>query len=188
VGQPVGSPLLTVHDDGLVSGGMATNPFDGEGVPQQTTPLFEAGVLRSYLHSSYTARKEGGDVRSTGNAGRSSYRSVPGVTATNLVVKAGRGELEDVVARVGEGLYVDSVAGLHSGVNPISGEISVGVTGWLIRGGTKGAPVREVTIATDFVHFLGSVGDLGGDVRWIPLHGSVYTPSLVVGGIAVSGT
>jgi len=187
LGQRVASPLLTVFDDGLADGGMATNPFDGEGVPRQTTALFEAGVLRSFLHSSYTARKEGGDTRSTGNAVRGSYRSVPGVGATNLVVRRDGGEPADVIARVGRGLYVDSVAGLHSGINPISGEISVGATGRLIERGGLGMPVREVTIATDFARFLGSVCDLGADARWIPLHGSVYTPSMVVDGITVSG-
>ena len=188
LGEVVASPLLTVLDDGLAADGMATNPFDGEGVPQQTTTLLEAGVLRSYLHSSYTARKEGGEARSTGNAGRGSYRSLPGVSATNLVVKSGRGTLADVMARVGEGLYVDSVAGLHSGVNPISGEISVGATGRLIEKGMAGRPVREVTIAADFLRLLESVSDVGGDARWIPLHGSVYAPSVVVDEIAVSGT
>jgi len=188
LGETLASPLLSVFDDGLAAGGMATNPFDGEGVPQQTTALFDHGVLRSYLHSSYTARKEGGEARSTGNAGRVSYRGVPGVSATNLVVRPGEGDLAAVLARVGEGLYVDSVAGLHSGVNPISGEISVGATGRLIEGGAAGAPVREVTIATDFARLLGSVCDLGGDARWIPFYGSVRTPSLVVQEIAVSGT
>jgi len=175
-------------DDGLTTQGMATSPFDGEGVPQQITPLVEAGVLRSFLHNCYTARKEGEAGASTGNAARPSYRSVPGVGATNLVVLPGRGDLSEVIARVGTGLYVDSVAGLHSGVNPVSGEISVGATGRLITGGAMGAPVREVTIATDFARFLGSVSDLGGDARFIPLYGSVRAPSLVVDGIAVSGT
>jgi len=187
LGQVVASPVLTLFDDGLAAGGMATNPFDGEGVPQQTTLLFEGGRLRSFLQSSYTARKDGEEVASTGNAVRSSYRALPSVGATNLVVMPGRGDLVDVIARVGEGLYVDSVSGLHSGVNPISGEISVGATGRLITGGALGSPVREVTVATDFAGFLGSVSDLGADTRWIPLHGSVCTPSLVVDGIAVSG-
>jgi PmbA protein len=188
LGTTVASPLLSLLDDGLALDGMGTNPFDGEGVPQQTTVLFDAGVLRSFLHSSYTARKEGEGIRSSGNAGRSSYRSVPGVGATNLVVRPGRGTLADLLARVGEGLYVENVAGLHSGVNPISGEISVGATGRMIESGTPGSPVREITIATGFLQLLESVSDVGGDGRWIPLHGSVYAPSLAVEGIAVSGT
>ena len=88
---------------------------------------------------------------------------------------------------MGEGLYVESVAGLHAGVNPVSGEISLGISGRLIQGGVAGQPVREVTIATDFVSLLSSVCDVGGDARWMPLYGSVCTPSLAVEGVAVSG-
>ena len=92
-----------------------------------------------------------------------------------------------MLGRVGTGLYVENAAGLHSGVNVISGEVSVGVTGRLIENGALGRPVREVTVATDFLSFLGSVSDLAGDSRWIPLYGSVCTPSLAVERITVSG-
>jgi PmbA protein len=183
----VASPALTLLDDGLDVGGLAACPFDGEGMPQQRTSLIDAGVLRSYLYDTRSACREGGGASSTGNAARSSYRSLPRVGATNLVVTPGRGTLDDLLRRVGEGLYVESVAGLHSGVNPMSGEISVGVTGRLIEGGCVGAPVREVTLATDFAGLLGGVLDLSGDARWIPLYGSVCTPALAVREMAISG-
>jgi PmbA protein len=185
--ETLGSSLVTLADDGLAPGGMATNPFDGEGVPRQRTALIENGVLRAYLQSSYTARKAGGGTVSTGNAERGSYRATPRVAASNLVLDAGSGSLEDLLGRVGSGLYVENAAGLHSGVNVISGEVSVGVNGRLIENGRLGRPVREVTIASDFLSLLASVDDLGGDPRWIPLYGSVYTPSVAVRGITVSG-
>lgn len=188
LGEGVASPLVTLVDDGLAIDGMATNPFDGEGVPQQITSLVEGGILQAYLHNSYTARKAGAQAASTGNAARHSYRSLPGVGANNLMLRAGQGSLDDLLRRVGQGLYVESVAGVHAGVNPVSGEISLGVTGRLIEGGTLGRPVREVTIASEFVSLLSSVSDLAGDGRWIPLYGSVRTPSVAVQGIAVSGT
>ena len=187
LGETVATPLLSLVDDGLALGGMVTRPFDGEGVPQRTTSLIEGGVLRSFLHSTYTAFKAGGETRSTGNAGRGSYRALPAVSATNLVVGAGDGSLQDLLARVGRGLYIDSIAGLHSGVNAISGEISVGATGRLITDGGFGAPVREVTIATDFAGLLSGVTDLAGDARWVPLYGSVHAPSVAVRGVTVSG-
>ena len=187
LGQTIGAALVTLIDDGLATGGMAANPFDGEGVPRQQTVLLRSGVLEAYLHSSYTARKAGKGTASTGNAERGSYRSGPRAAATNLVLTAGSGTLDELVARVGSGLYVDSAAGLHSGVNVISGEISVGVTGRLIENGTMARPVREVTIATDFLSLLASVSDLGADTRWIPLYGSVCTPSVAVERITVSG-
>ena len=187
-GQVVGSPLVSLMDDGLAGGGMATNPFDGEGVPQQSTALVERGVLRSFLQNSYTARKQGARTMSTGNAARHSYRTLPGVGASNLVLEPGQGTVEDLIRRVGQGLYVESVAGLHAGVNPVSGEISLGVTGRLIEGGAPGRPVREVTIASEFVSLLESVSDLAGDAHWVPLYGSTHTPSVAAEGIAVSGT
>jgi PmbA protein len=188
LGEAVASPLVSLSDDGLEPEGMATNAFDGEGVPQQTTVLVDGGVLRSYLHDSYTAGKAGANALSTGNSSRGSYRSLPGVGVSNLVLQPGEGGLDELFARVGEGLYVESVAGLHSGVNAISGEISLGVNGRLIERGTVGRPVREVTIASDFLSLLRSVTDMAGDARWIPLHGSVCTPSVAIRGIAVSGT
>jgi PmbA protein len=187
LGTAVASPALSVLDDGLDVEGMATSPFDGEGVPHQTTTLLDGGILRSYLYDSRCARREGAGASSTGNAVRHSYRSLPRAGASNLVVVPGRGTLDDLLSRVGDGLYVESVAGLNSGVNPVSGEISVGVTGRLIEGGRAGAPVREVTMATDFISLLGSVSDIGGDARWIPLYGSVCTPCIAVKEVAVSG-
>jgi PmbA protein len=151
------------------------------------TQLIRAGVLEAYLHNTYTARKQGGDTVSTGSARRGSYRSAPGVGTSNLVLSPGDGSLEDLFRRVGEGLYVESASGLHSGINPASGEMSVGVTGHLIAGGRLSQPVREITIASDFLSFLGGVCDVAADSRWIPLYGSVRTPSFAVRAISVSG-
>lgn len=183
----VASPLVQLFDDGLAAEGLATSPFDGEGVPQQTTRLIEGGTLRSYLYDSRAARRGGRKAGSTGNAVRASYRTLPRVGASNLVVAPGSGSLEELLARVGNGLYVESVAGLHSGVNAISGEISLGVTGRMIVGGGLDRPVREVTIATDFLSLLGGVTDLAGDGRWSPFHGSVYAPAVAVRDVTVSG-
>jgi PmbA protein len=187
VGHQLGSALVTLVDDGLAVGGLASAPFDGEGLPRGGTELLSAGVLKGYLHSYYTACKAGQTAPLVGNAGRASYRVPPRVAASNLVLAEGSGSLEDLVARVGEGLYVDSATGLHSGVNPVSGEISVGVTGCLISEGARGQAVREVTIATDFVSLLGGVSDAAADGRWTPLSGSVYAPSIAVTGVAVAG-
>lgn len=187
LGTAIGSSAVTLVDDGLAPDGMASNPFDGEGVPRRKTMLLQAGVLGSYLHSSYTARKAGAGVSSTGNAERGSYRVVPRVAASNLVLAPGLGTLTELCTRVGDGLYVENASGLHSGVNVVSGEISVGVTGRLIEAGALGRPVREVTIATDFLSLLGSIVDLGADTRWIPLYGSVCAPSVAVERVVVSG-
>ena len=87
---------------------------------------------------------------------------------SNLVAEPGQATLEELVAEAGTGLLVTDVAGLHSGVNPVSGTFSVGATGRLIEGGELAAPVREITIASDLVSMLKSVAAVGSEARWVP--------------------
>ena len=121
-------------------------------------------------------------------AARSSYRAPPSVGTSNLVVDPGDGTLADLVRQAGDGLYVADVAGLHSGVNPVSGTFSVGATGRLIEGGELAGPVREITIASDLVSMLKGVAALGSEARWVPFGGSVRAVPLLLGEMAVSGS
>jgi PmbA protein len=59
IGETIAAPEITVLDDARLPGALGSSPFDDEGVPTQTTPIIENGVLRNYLHSAYTARKLG---------------------------------------------------------------------------------------------------------------------------------
>jgi PmbA protein len=92
-----------------------------------------------------------------------------------------------VVTRAGDGLYVASVAGLHSGVNPVSGTFSVGATGRLIENGELGRPVREITIASDLVSMLKAVQAVGAPGRWVPFGGSVRSAPVLIAEMQVSG-
>ncbi len=186
LGEEVAGKALALHDDGLDPTGPASSPFDGEGVPRRRTALIEEGRLRAYLYDTYTARRAG--AASTGNAGRSGYRSLPSVSTSNLVVAAGQLSLEELFGEVGEGVYVTDVAGLHSGVNPVSGVFSVGASGRAIHAGEPAEPLREFTIAGDLVSMLGAVGAAGTDSRWVPFGGSVRTPSLLIGEMTVGGS
>jgi PmbA protein len=75
---------------------------------------------------------------------------------------------EQILAEVGEGLLVQSVSGIHSGVNPISGDFSVGAEGLMVRDGQLAEPVREVTIASTLQRMLLNVGYIGNDVERLP--------------------
>jgi PmbA protein len=185
-GDEIANPRLLLTDDGTAEGGLATAPFDGEGVARRRTPLIEGGGLRTFLFDSRTARK--GGRRSTASAGRSSYRAPPSVGTSNLVVDPGDSTLADLVRQAADGLYVADVAGLHSGVNPVSGTFSVGATGRLIEDGELAGPVREITIASDLVSMLKGVGALGSEARWVPFGGSVRAVPLLLGEMAVSGS
>ena len=88
----------------------------------------------------------------------------------------------------GEGLLVTDVAGLHSGVNPVSGTFSVGASGRLIEGGELGRPVREITIASDLVSMLKAVRRVGSEARWVPFGGSVKAAPLLLEQMSVGGS
>lgn len=186
LGEEVAAEAFVLHDDGLAPAGFATAPFDAEGVPRRRTALIEGGRLQTFLYDSYTARR--GGSASTGNAGRSGYRSLPGVSASNLVVAPGPLDLERLLGEAGEGVYVNDVAGLHSGVNPVTGVFSVGASGRAIRNGERAEPLREFTIASDLVSMLRAVRAAGSALRWVPFGGSVSVPPLLIGEMTVSGS
>ncbi len=185
VGSEVAGTALILHDDGLDPDGSASSPFDGEGVPRRRTALIEDGTLRTFLYDTYTAHR-GGDT-STGNGSRGGYRSQPSVGASNLIVVSGTLGFADLLGEAGEGVFVNDVAGLHSGVNPVSGVFSVGASGRAIRGGELAEPLREFTIASDLVSMLKAVQAAGTDARWVPFGGSVSTPPLLIGEMTVAG-
>jgi PmbA protein len=185
-GDEIASPLLRLADDGTAPDGLATAPFDGEGSPRRRVGLIEDGRLLTFLFDARTARKAG--RATTASAVRSSYRTAPSVGTGNLVVEPGESTLEDLVREAGDGLYVTDVVGLHSGVNPVSGTFSVGATGRLIENGELGAPVREITIASDLVSMLRAVEGVGSEARWIPFGGSVRAVPLLLREMAVSGS
>lgn len=86
---------------------------------------------------------------------------------------------------MGEGLYVQTVSGIHSGVNPVSGDFSVGAEGLMIRNGALAEPVREVTVASTLQRMLHSVVEIGGDLRWLP--GVAAGQTLAIADMALSG-
>ena len=184
--EEVASNVFALHDDGREPEGPASAPFDGEGVPRRRTALIEGGRLCSYLYDTYTANREG--VGSTGSAAHGSYRSLPSVSTSNLVVAPGSHSFEQLLAEAGEGVFVNDVAGLHSGVNPVTGVFSVGASGRMIRGGALAEPVREFTIAGELVAMLSAVSAAGADPRWVPFGGSVSTPPLLIAEMAISGS
>jgi PmbA protein len=188
LGDEIASDVLAVADDGVDLGGMASAPIDAEGLPRGRTPLIEGGRLAAYLYDSYTARRQGDGQRSTANAERSGYRSAPSVGTSNLIVEPGSQSLEELLAAASNGNYITHVAGLHSGVNPVSGQFSVGASGVLIEGGELAAPATEFTIASDLVSMLSAVRAAGADARWVPFGGSVKTPPLLIGEMAVGGS
>jgi PmbA protein len=185
LGDELASVELELVDDGTDPGGLASAPFDGEGTPRGRTSLLAEGKLLAYLYDTYTARRAG--ATSTGNASRSSYRSPPSVSTSNLLLEPGELSLDGLLAEAGEGVFVTEVAGLHSGVNPVTGRYSVGASGKAIRGGELAEPLREFTIAGDLLGTLAAVRAVGSETRWVPFGGSVRTVPMLVAEMTIGG-
>jgi PmbA protein len=185
IGEPVAAEAFALRDDGLEPQGFAASPIDAEGVARRRTPLIEGGRLQTYLYDTYTARR--GGATSTGNAGRSGYRGPPKVAASNLIVSPGELDFAGLLREAGDGVLVTDVAGLHAGVNPVSGTFSVGASGRAIAGGELAEPLREFTIASDLVSMLRAIRGVGAEPRWVPFGGSVSVPPLLIGEMAIGG-
>lgn len=177
---------LSIVDDGRLLEGPAAAPVDDEGVPTRRTAIVEDGVLRAFLHNSETAARAGQGTVSTGNASRG-YSSAPGVSPSNLFLDGVTTPVADLLAQGEGGLYVQEVSGLHSGVNPVSGEFSVGATGLWVRGGELAEPVREVTVSSTLLDMLGAIVALGADRRFLPFGGAMAGATLLLGRMTVAG-
>jgi PmbA protein len=185
VGSRIGSDAVDLMDDGALPGAPGALPFDGEGVPMQRTPLIEAGVLRGFLQSVESAQRAG--AASTGNATRSTYRSLPEVGATNLVLRPGQRAPAALVAGVDEGLYVTSTRNV-GGINPVSGDYSVGASGRRIVHGELAEPVSGVTLAAPMLELLANIREVGSDLRWVSGQGGyVGAPTVLVDDVTIGG-
>lgn len=182
VGETVASPLLTFLDDPTDPDSLGADSHDGEGLACRPVPLVEAGVLQGYFHDSYTGRRSGDG--STGSAVRGA-RSLPGPGIHALTVRPGSGGLEEFIAGIEHGVMVFSLDGLHAGVNPVSGDFSVGASGRMIRNGELAEPINECTLASTLQRLVLDIGRVGADVIHLP--SGVTTPSLVVNSVALSG-
>lgn len=181
LGQQVASKIVNIMDDGLLPGGIASAPFDGEGVPSGRTELVKEGILQGFLYNTYTAARD--NVSSTGNGARSSYKSTPEVGSTNFFIRPGSTSAEDLIKSTNDGVYITEVIGMHT-ANPISGDFSVGATGILIEKGELTQPVRGIAIAGNIQELLRNVDGVGSDLHFF---GSRGCPTLRVAGMVLSG-
>jgi PmbA protein len=183
VGERIATGALTLIDDPTDHRSFAADMFDGEGLACRRNELVVDGVLQGFLYDSATGRRAGRP--STGSAVRG-VSSTPGVGCQALAVLPGSGSFDELLAGIDDGVYVQSMTGLHSGVNVVSGDISVGVEGLIIRNGELAEPVREVTIASSLQRMLLDTSAVGADVEWLP--GGTACPTLVVDEVALSGS
>jgi PmbA protein len=179
LGQKIGPEFLTVYDDGTMPRGLATRPFDGEGLPTSHKTVIENGVLKSFLYDSYTARKA--KTVSTGNAARG-YSSTPHISSLNFYIPAGALSPQAIIRTVTEGFYITGMIGF--GVDLVSGQFSRGASGMWIKDGEPAFPVHEVTVASNLLEMIAGIEIAGNDLEF---RSSVASPTLKLREMTVSG-
>jgi PmbA protein len=179
LGKQIAPEHVTIIDDGLRKRGLATSPFDGEGVPTRRTPLVERGVLTAFLYDAFTARKA--KTKSTGNASRG-YRSLPSIGVNNLVLEPGTKTPEQIIGEIPNGFYVTAMLG--HGANTVTGEYSRGANGLWIENGELTRPVQEVTVAGNLNDMLMQLDAIGNDLTF---HGSTGASTIRFKELTVSG-
>lgn len=185
LGQEVASDKVSLLDNGRMKRGLATAPFDGEGVPTSATRLIDEGIFQNVIYDSYTAKKAG--VKSTGNAQRGSHRELPQLGASNFYIQPGHKSQEEIIAGVENGMYVTRIM-QTGGIDPISGDCSMGAYGVWIKDGKLTEPVSGVTIATTLPDLLKNIAEVGSDLRMVPFAGAISTPTIRVDNVTVGGT
>jgi len=183
MGESVSVPELTFVDDPTDPEAYGAARIDAEGLACRRNVLIDGGVLQGFLYNTYAGRRAG--RASTGSAVRAGFKSGPGVGARAVSVAPGTSSPAEIMASVGDGLLVQSISGVHSGVNAVSGDFSVGAEGMLFRGGALGEPVREFTIASTIQRMLLDIVAIGNDLERLPSSATGIT--LAIGDVSMSG-
>lgn len=182
-GEIIGSEVLTIVDNPLLNNGLASTPFDDEGVATYKKELVSSGRLNTLLHNLKTAHKA--NTKSTGNGFKASFASSIGVECSNLYIEAGDKDLDELMKIVDEGIMITDLAGLHSGANSISGDFSLAAKGFYIKDGVKTHPIEQITVAGNYFELLKDIEVVGSDLKF-PMS-NVGSPSVIVKELSIAG-
>ena len=163
LGKQVASSLLNIYEEPHLKKGLASSPFDNEGVATHPRQLVKDGVLQGYMLASYSARKLG--MKTTGNAGGNH----------NLIVQSGSQDFAGLLKQMGTGLLVTELLG--HGMNMVTGDYSRGAAGFWVENGVIVHPVEEITIASNMADMLKMIVGIGNDVL---IQGSKQVGSILI--------
>jgi PmbA protein len=162
--------FIRIHEQPYLKKALGSAAFDGEGVATKTRDIVSDGILRSYLLSTYSARKLG--MQSTGNAS--------GVH--NLTIDPGADDFEAMLKRLNTGLLVTELMG--QGVNRVTGDYSRGAAGFWVENGQIQYPVEEITIAGNLKEMFKNIVAVGNDVD---TRGNTRTGSILIEQMSIAG-
>lgn len=181
VGQKISVEEFSMTCDPHIPGFPGSRLFDSEGVATKKTPIVKNGVLQTFLYNLESSKKAG--IAPTGNGSRS-YAGKAGTSTSNLIVDKGTKTVEELLSIYPECLFITKLEGA-SGCSAISGEISIGVQGFLYQNGKRIRPVDRITLNSNYFDLLHLIRGLSNEYN--DSFSSVKIPDILVESMYVAG-
>lgn len=186
IGESIASEKLNIVDDPHLKDGFASSSFDDEGTKTEYKKIVDKGILNTYLYNWKTAKIDGKE--STGNAKRSSYKSSIDIGSSNFYIEKGEKDLKEMIDGINKGVYLTKLEGLHSGLNPVSGDFSLSASGFKIENGDISEPIDQIIVSGNFFHVLNDIEDVGNDLKiGSPMSISFGSPSVKIKKLSIAG-
>ena len=183
-GQIIASPLVTLVDDPFHKARPIKRNFDAEGSPTYRKNVIENGQFMTLLYNLKTAAVAGKET--TGNASKGSYSASVGIRPFTMYLQPGQITEEELLVKAGNGVYINSLSGLHAGADPISGDFSLQSAGFMIENGKKTTAVKSFTVAGNFYDLLKNITAVASNLE-LPGMASFGAPSVLVEGLSIAG-
>lgn len=186
-GQMIASETVTLVDDPFYKDSPMPIHFDAEGCPTATKKVIEAGCLKTLLYNLKTAAVAGKET--TGNASKAGYSASVRVQPFTMYLAGGTKTEEELLRQAENGVYINSLSGLHAGADPVSGDFSLQSAGFLIENGVKTKAVKAFTVAGNFYDLLRNVVAVADNVRLPNAMGitAFGAPSVLVKNLSIAG-
>ena len=186
-GQVIASEVVTLVDDPFHKDNPMPINFDAEGSPTAKKNIIEKGVLNTLLYNLKTANMAG--KQTTGNAAKGGYADSVGVRPFTMYLQGGEMTEDALLQKAGNGVYINSLGGLHAGANPITGDFSLQSAGFLIENGVKTKAVKSFTVAGNFYELLKKITAVANNTQLPMAMGSTAfgAPSTLVETLSIAG-
>ena len=186
-GQIIAADTVTLVDDPFHKDNPEPMNFDAEGSPTHKKNIIENGKLTTLLYNLKTAHKAG--CKTTGNASKGGYTAPVGISPFTMYLAGGDMTEEELLAKVGSGVYITDLAGLHAGADAISGDFSLQSSGFMIEDGKKTTYVKSFTVAGNFYDLLKNVVAVANNMELPRAMGKTTfgAPTTWVDGLSIAG-
>ncbi len=186
LGVKVAVDKLSIVDNSLDENGYIRRHYDDEGSLSKETFIIKEGLLTSFMHNNKTARQM--ETSTSSNGYKASHKNTVGITPTNMKILSGDTDLHDMILKLNDGVIITDVQGLHAGVNPVSGDISLSCSGYIIEEGKLTRPFSNSVISGNFYEIINNILEISDDTYYY-FNGdyAFASPSILIDNMSIAG-